>query len=86
MVPVRACAAGVLSTATKPASARMSVDLPEPDAPMSATITRQLTEKLTSSSTRVPRSNDFETRRTSMMASFATPSSCIFGLFPAIWA
>jgi hypothetical protein len=53
---------------------------------MSATISRQSTEKLTSSSTRVPRSNDFETRRTSMTASFGTPSSCIVGLFPAIWA
>jgi hypothetical protein len=48
---------------------------------MSATISRQSTEKLTSSSTRVPRSNDFETRRTSMTASFGTPSSCFVGLF-----
>jgi hypothetical protein len=84
----RGCGEGaaVLSMAIKPASARMSVDLPEPDAPISATISRRPTEKLTSSSTRVPRSNDFETRRTSMTASFGTPISCNFTPFPAIRA
>jgi hypothetical protein len=59
--PSRPFPADAFSIATSPASARMSVDFPEPDAPISATISRGRTEKVTSSSTRVPRSNDFET-------------------------
>jgi hypothetical protein len=64
--PSRPSPPGAFSIATSPAIARMSVDLPEPDAPINATISPGRTEKLTSSSTRVPRSNDFETRRTSI--------------------
>src|SRR5262249_48056291 len=61
------------SIATNPASARMSVDLPDPDAPMRATISPRVTEKEMSSSTRTPRSKDFEIRRTSIGASVDKP-------------
>jgi hypothetical protein len=59
--------------ATNPASARMSVDLPDPDAPMSATISPRVTEKEMSSSTRTPRSKHFEIRRTAMATSLGKP-------------
>jgi hypothetical protein len=51
----------------------MSVDFPDPDAPMSATMAPRGTEKVTSSSTRTSRSKHFETRVTSMSASLGKP-------------
>ena len=67
------------SIAASPASARMSVDFPDPDAPINATISRGRTENVTSSSTRVPRSNDFETRRTSIRGCVCKPYLLQFG-------
>jgi hypothetical protein len=47
----------VLSAATRPAIWRISVDLPEPDAPIKATISPGLTLRLTSSRPRMPFAN-----------------------------
>src|SRR5262245_186115 len=73
--PDRSCAllSSGRSMATNPASARISVDLPDPDAPMSATISPRATEKETSSSTRTPRSKHLEIRHTSIGASVDKP-------------
>ncbi len=43
------------SIGVRPAMARISVDLPEPDAPIRATISPRRSDKVTSSSTGTPR-------------------------------
>src|ERR1700704_3176423 len=58
-----------LSIGTNPAIALIKVDLPEPDAPISATISPRLSWNETFLRIGVRRSNDFETRRTSTRVS-----------------
>src|SRR5262249_40579695 len=60
------------SMATNPASVRISVDFPEPDAPISATISPRFNEKVRLSSTGEPRWNDFEIPLASTTTSGAT--------------
>src|SRR5260370_14271041 len=70
-----------LSIGTRPAMARTKVDLPLPEAPISATISPRLNEKETSRRTGRRQSKDFETRRTSTTASDipSPPSHMQFG-------
>src|SRR3982074_2541930 len=60
---------GPLSIGRNPAMALMRVDLPEPDAPISATISPRLSWNETFLRIGVRRLNDFETRRTSTRVS-----------------
>src|SRR6202023_4086090 len=58
-----------LSIGTNPAIALINVDLPEPDAPISATISPRFSRNETFLRIGTRRSNDFETRRTSTSVS-----------------